>query len=216
MSLKNRFSKNKNLYNGIVPISLEINRIYFRVFESISLKKVLSQFFPDRSAKINLTPLMFGYTSFVHIHSNNWGKLDPRAIKCVFVRYSSTWTWYKCFHPTINRLCVLTGVTFAARNHIVPKMDETSYEKDKDFSLGLLSLDIISPLTPLASDSIPSNFPWSLETNNHFKSLLVLACVRDEKRPISGSKTRPNYQFNFGKKMTVSKPNSPPPKISCS
>jgi len=38
----------------------------------------------------NLTPRIFGCTSFVHIHHDGRSKLDPRALKCVCIGYSST------------------------------------------------------------------------------------------------------------------------------
>lgn len=45
----------------------------------------------------NLTPKIFGYVLFVHIHAHNKGKLDPRALKCNFIEYSSTQKGYKYF-----------------------------------------------------------------------------------------------------------------------
>lgn len=67
----------------------------------------------DINTTKNLTPRIFGCTSFVHVHSNNRGKLDPRAVKCVFVGYSSTQKGYKCYHPPTKKLFVLADVTFA-------------------------------------------------------------------------------------------------------
>jgi hypothetical protein len=39
-------------------------------------------------------------------------KLDPQAIKCIFVGYSSTQKGYKCWDPFGKRLLVSMGVTF--------------------------------------------------------------------------------------------------------
>lgn len=39
---------------------------------------------------------VFGCSSFVHIHSHNHGKLEPRSIKCVFLGYSPNQKGYKC------------------------------------------------------------------------------------------------------------------------
>ena len=33
------------------------------------------------------------------MHVRNKGKLDPRAIKCIVMRYSSTQEGYMCYHP---------------------------------------------------------------------------------------------------------------------
>ena len=44
--------------------------------------------------------------------AHNWGKLDPIALKCVFVGYSFTQKGYKCYHPPTRKLYVSTDVTF--------------------------------------------------------------------------------------------------------
>ena len=75
------------------------NRIPSRVLGRKSPLKTLSQLYPNIQSSFNLAPQVFGCTSFVHIHNHNRGKLDPRALKCVFVGYSSTQKGYKCYHP---------------------------------------------------------------------------------------------------------------------
>ena len=96
--------------------------------------------------------------SFVHIH--NHGKLDPRAIKCVFVGYSLTQKGYKCYHPLSKKLCVSVDVTFNENESYFTNpylMGEKSTMEDKDFFLIDLSLSTqpIS-LTHSPHESIPS------------------------------------------------------------
>ncbi|CAJ2657372.1 unnamed protein product [Trifolium pratense] len=74
--------------------------------------EVLSSFYPDVSTSCNLIPRIFGCKSFVHIHSDGRGKLDPRALKCVFIGYSSTQKGYKCYHPPSHKFFVSRDVTF--------------------------------------------------------------------------------------------------------
>ena len=53
-----------------------------------------------------LRPLaLLGIKTFV-------GKLDPRAVKCIFVGYSSSQKGYKCWCPTEWCLFVIMNVTF--------------------------------------------------------------------------------------------------------
>ena len=74
--------------------------------------KALSKYYPDLRISNGFTPRVFGCTAFVHVHNNNRGKLDPRAIKCIFVGYSSTQKGYKCYHPQAKRFFTSADVTF--------------------------------------------------------------------------------------------------------
>ncbi|KAK8924049.1 hypothetical protein KSP39_PZI019433 [Platanthera zijinensis] len=60
----------------------------------------------------SLPPRIFGSTCFVHIPSPGRSKLDPRALKCVFIGYSPTQKGYKCYHPPTRRTLVSADVTF--------------------------------------------------------------------------------------------------------
>jgi hypothetical protein len=40
------------------------------------------------------------------------GKLDPRAVKCIFVRYSPTQKGYRCWSPAKRKFFVSMDVTF--------------------------------------------------------------------------------------------------------
>ena len=72
----------------------------------------MSQLYLNIRSSFNLAPRVFRCTSFVHIHNHNRGKLDPRALKRVFVGYSSTQKGYKCYHISTRKLYVLVDVTF--------------------------------------------------------------------------------------------------------
>ena len=101
-------------YRGeaVLTSAYAINRIPSRVLGCKSPLETLSQFYPDIRCSFNLAPLVFGCTSFVHIRNHNWGKLDLRALKCVFVGYSSTQKGFKCYHLPTRKLYVSIGVTF--------------------------------------------------------------------------------------------------------
>ena len=62
---------------------------------------VLKCHFPSVNVFGSLPLIIFGCVAFIHIHSRERSKLDPRALKCIFLGYSPTQKGYKCFHlPT--------------------------------------------------------------------------------------------------------------------
>ena len=51
--------------------------------------------------------------SYVHDHNSTNSKLDPHALKCVFLGYSPSKKGYKCYHPPSKKYLVSLDVTFA-------------------------------------------------------------------------------------------------------
>ena len=48
---------------------------------------------------LNLSPRIFGCVAFVHLPKPLRDKLEPRALRCVFVGYASLQKGYRCYHP---------------------------------------------------------------------------------------------------------------------
>jgi hypothetical protein len=71
-------------------------------------------------------PKVFGCVCFVRDHRPSTGKLDPRALKCIFVGYSGTQKGYKCWCPTEKRMFVSMDVTF--------RENETFYGESPDLT----------------------------------------------------------------------------------
>jgi len=88
-----------------------INRMPSRVLNLKTPLETFLKFFPTAPISDNLPLKIFGCTAFVHEHKQI-GKLEPRAIKCVFVGYSPTQKGYKCFDPNSKWLLVTMDVTF--------------------------------------------------------------------------------------------------------
>ncbi|XP_070672226.1 uncharacterized protein [Malus domestica] len=77
-----------------------INCMSSRVVEFCTPLQVLTEHVPVVCTN-TLTPQMFGCVSYVHIHKIHHSKLDPCAIRCVFVGFVSYQTGYKCYHPVM-------------------------------------------------------------------------------------------------------------------
>ncbi|RDX81688.1 hypothetical protein CR513_37604, partial [Mucuna pruriens] len=69
-------------------------------------------FFPSSPLMLSLPSRVFGCVAFVHSYNPHRGKLDPRAIKCVFIGYPSNKKSFKCYHPLRRWFFVSMDVTF--------------------------------------------------------------------------------------------------------
>jgi transposase InsO family protein len=70
-------------------------------------------------------PKVFGCVCFVHDYRNSVGKLDPRAIKCVFMGYSPSQKGYRCWCPSEHRFFVSMDVTFREHESFYGPANET-------------------------------------------------------------------------------------------
>ncbi|RVW14453.1 Retrovirus-related Pol polyprotein from transposon RE2 [Vitis vinifera] len=77
-------------------------------------------FTSDKQKKPDLSHLkVFGCTCFVHLSATQRrDKLDPRAVKCVFLGYSQTQKGYRCYDTTAKRLFVSRDVQFVETSPI--------------------------------------------------------------------------------------------------
>ena len=98
-----------------------INRIPSRVLDNKSPVEILKSFYPHFRTSNGLTPRVFGCIAFVHVHSQHRDKLDPRAIICVFLVYSSTQKGYKCYNPSAIKFYISADVTLTENKPFFPK-----------------------------------------------------------------------------------------------
>ena len=98
-----------------------INRIPSRVLDNKSPVEMLKSFYPHFRTSNGLTPRVFGCTTFVHVHNQHKDKLNPRAIKCVFLGYSSTQKGYKCYNPSARKFYISADATFTENKPFFPK-----------------------------------------------------------------------------------------------
>jgi hypothetical protein len=92
---------------AVLTATYLINRMHSRVLDWKSPIEMLK----DKNGDV-LPLKTFGYVCFVQDNGPNVGKLDPKAVKCVFVGYSATQKGYICWSPIERRLFVSMDVTF--------------------------------------------------------------------------------------------------------
>jgi hypothetical protein len=59
-----------------------------------------------------LPPKIFECVAYVHLHKNQRTKLDPCAVRCIFLGYAQHKKGYRCYDPATRRLYVTMDVTF--------------------------------------------------------------------------------------------------------
>lgn len=106
---------------------------------------------------------MFRCVCFVHIHQPQRDKHDPRALRCVFIGYSTT-KGYRCYHPPSRWVFCTMDVTFPEEEPYYvdsPQFarqgdDETEDTEDINF------LDSVPlPLVPLMHTTSPVIIPYT-------------------------------------------------------
>jgi len=55
---------------------------------------------------------VFGCIAYVHVPDEKRSKLDPKAEKCIFIRYFLEQKGYRCFNPSTQKLQVSKDVVF--------------------------------------------------------------------------------------------------------
>lgn len=51
------------------------------------------------------------------LHDKQNSKLDPKALKCMFIGYFTVKKGFKCYHPLTRKLYVTMDITFSDQKH---------------------------------------------------------------------------------------------------
>ncbi|CAL9017645.1 unnamed protein product [Prunus brigantina] len=97
--------------HAVLSAAYLINRTPSRVLDF----KTPHDVFGDHVSPVSvskLPPKVFGCVAYVHVYSHQRSKLDPCALRCVFIGYSSTQKGYKCYHPPTQKVHVTLDMTF--------------------------------------------------------------------------------------------------------
>ena len=64
------------------------------------------------SATPNLPLYVFGCVAFIYLLKHQRNKLQPRALRCVFIGYVTHQKSYRCYHPPTQKIFITLDVVF--------------------------------------------------------------------------------------------------------
>ena len=103
----------KNLWNfPIMTVVHLINRLSSKVIGYHSSTELIEKQFPKVKLRNRLKPRVFGCVVFIHTHNMPSNKLFARAIRGVFVGYSTTQKGYRFYDPTFKCIFVTNDAFF--------------------------------------------------------------------------------------------------------
>ncbi|XP_060969394.1 retrovirus-related Pol polyprotein from transposon TNT 1-94 isoform X4 [Cannabis sativa] len=110
--------------------------------------------FPNKSL-FPVAPRVFGSVCFARDVRPSVTKLDPKALKCVFLGYSRLQKGYRCYCPDLNKYLVSIDVTFV-ENTPYFSSSPTSTSQGEDDDLLVYSVTSYAPDTCSGGSLVPS------------------------------------------------------------
>ncbi|KAK0585817.1 hypothetical protein LWI29_034389 [Acer saccharum] len=92
---------------AVLTATYLINRMPSRVLKFQTPCQAILHSYPDTQIISSLPLKVFGCTTFVHIHQHHSSKLDPKAIKCLFLGYSPTKKGYNVTRLSLGNSMLL-------------------------------------------------------------------------------------------------------------
>jgi hypothetical protein len=96
-----------------------LNRMPSKVLEFKTPLHTLSTYV-SLPTMLMIPPRVFGCVAFVHLPKHQRTKLDPCAIRCLFLGYDVHQKGYRCYDPAHNRTYVTMDVTFLETEPFFP------------------------------------------------------------------------------------------------
>ena len=132
-----------------------VNRLPSQRLQFSSPLDRMNATFLDVRLQTGLLPRVFGCTTYVHDTSLALTKLDARALRCVFVGYSSLHKGYRCYHPSLRRFFISANVTFEHEPFFGTSSSSSRLPLDAaPLASPLESLSSLEPTVP-----VPLSFP---------------------------------------------------------
>ncbi|KAK8951274.1 hypothetical protein KSP39_PZI003194 [Platanthera zijinensis] len=142
-----------------------INRMPSKILHFKTPLQILSSHIPLPSI-LMLPPRIFGCVVFVHLHKNQRTKLDPCAVRCLFLRYGLHKKGFRCHDPTTNRTYITMDVTFLESENFYPspvpnsslrgetQIDETNWLMAPAGAHGTGNMEVELHTVPPAIDNV--------------------------------------------------------------
>lgn len=105
------FQANTQKYLSEETLFISVNLINLYPYKS-SICKVQLIFYKLTALRFHLEIIWNQRYLGVLLYTFNRQKFDLRAIKCIFIGYSTTHKGYKCYHPILHRFYVSHDVIF--------------------------------------------------------------------------------------------------------
>ena len=134
-----------------------INRLSSQTLGYLSPIKLLDKFFPDVRLTTDLPYKTFVCVAYVRNPTHKHNKWSHKALKCVFLSYSTNQKGYKVYHPITRKYMVSKGVLFDERTYY--------YNSDKH----LTSRDL--PYLQLLDTSIPNSYFQDASNDQNYSDL---------------------------------------------
>ncbi|CAL9016682.1 unnamed protein product, partial [Prunus brigantina] len=128
----------------------------------------------------NLEPRVFGCVTFVHLYTHQRNKLEPRALKCVFIGYAQHQKGYRCYHPPTQKLYITMDVVFreeemyfsgGVQAQTSPDTADDQFDLEEFVTLESLCHPTVQDALTDSSDTTPETMHESLDD----RSRLVLS-----------------------------------------
>jgi len=155
---------------AVLTATYLINRLPYRVLEGVTPIQLMTTFYPSIPMLNSLQNCVFGYPAFVHVHSPYQGKLDPHAIKSVFIGYASNKKGYKCYHPQSRKVYISKDITFHETKSFFPssQLQGKSIQEVEDLELPPFPLLQDFVLRENDKDPMPTSLPQKNNEDRYF------------------------------------------------
>ena len=125
----------------------------------------MSHSFPSTRVLTTLPLKVFGCSVFVHIHAQHCSKLDPNALKCIFVGYSPNQKGYKCYSPVTQRFYTSMDVSFFEHQPFYPKPDIQGENFTQEYQLW--DIDALDWFYGYVYETPPTKSSQPFQTNHN-------------------------------------------------